>query len=425
MANKQQRFTTFMAQARQGSETLFDRPNFVSPHTARRTAQPAMFDVLQAKHEDVDVIMCNLMEHFRSVVLLFAAGDGLSFARMLQAIAADTPRYHGRTPFVIPILGITPHLEHHVAHAGWRNYRPYINMHGNLLNSWQMKQTDILVSQWNATRFELCKLLRGHAEFLIDLSQTPGAVDFSRPEEMQEAASQNIDFRWAFSFVYDFGFLWLDLMQSRRAKKLKKITLLMREFLPFGRTMEANKTNYGFMTVMFVYFNQLLHPLILDLYQQVQTLPTAARSSTPGTEVGLDWFAEQLNDFLKQDVTDHISRELVNKRIKDHDFLSRADDALMDYVHQGREHAIAKMKRMDADVAAIKAHLKNCIGSTWLQATRSNSVSKFGLDSRAVKRPWETIAKSMTTGSQGGDEHIYDYVAKHVHTYAPWHSWKP
>ena len=188
-------------------------------------------------------------------------------------------------------------------------------MHGNLLNSWQMKQTDILVSQWNATRFEMCKLLRAHAEFLIDLSRTPGAVDFSRPEEMQEAASQNIDFRWAFSFVYDFGFLWLDLMQSRRAKKLKKITLLMREFLPCGRTMEANKTNYGFMTVMFVYFNQLLHPLILDLYQQGQTLPTAARSSTPGTEVGLDWFAEQLNDFLKQDVTDHISRELVNKRI--------------------------------------------------------------------------------------------------------------
>ena len=288
-----------------------------------------------------------------------------------------------------------------------------------------MKQTDILVSQWNAARFEMCKLLRSHTEYLIELSRTPGAVDFSRPADMEEAASQNIDFHWTWSFVYDFGFMWLQLMQSRRASRLLKITLLMREFLPFGRTMEANKTNYGYMAVMFVYFNQVLHPLIQELYHDVQTLPTGARSSTGGNEVGLDWFAEELNLFLKQDVTDHISRELINKRIQDHDFLSRADNALMNYVHQGRQKATAQMKKMDTDVETIKAHLRNCIGSTWAQATRPNSDSKFGLDSRAVRRPWETVRKSMSTGSGGGEEHIYDYVSKHVHTYAPWHKWKP
>ena len=114
-----------------------------------------------------------------------------------------------------------------------------------------------------------------------------------------------------------------------------------------------------------------------------------------------------MNDFIKADVTDHISRDLVNQRISDHDFLARADDLLMSHVHGGRQNASAKMKKMDADVAIIKNHLKRCIGSTWQEATRDNTTSKFGLDSRAVRRPWETIVKSMITGSQGGDEHIY------------------
>ena len=412
-----------MQQARLG--TLFDRPNFVSQHFPRKTAMPAMFDVLQAKNSDMEIIMSKLCEEYHRVSLLCAGGDGLSFMRMLQAIAADVPRFHGRRPFVLPILGVAPHLEFHVVHAGHRNYRPYMNIFFGILNNWMMKQDDLLVSQWNAARFEMTKMLRAHTEFFDELSRTPGAPDLSRPSDWQEQAAENIDFQWAFSFVYDFAFLWLDIMQSRRAKRMGKLVTAMCEFLPFGRTMEANKTNYGFMTVMFVYFNQALHPLLQRLYHQVQTLPTGSRSEQPGSEVGLDWFAEQLNDFLKQDVTDHISRDLIDKRIQDHEFLSLADGVLMDYVHRDREHASAKLKKMDTDVATIKSHLRACIGRTWQEATRPNTDSKFGLDSRAVRRPWETIAKSMTTGSQGGEEHIFDYVAKHVRAYAPWHRWKP
>ena len=201
----------------------------------------------------------------------------------------------------------------------------------------------------------------------------------------------------------------------------------MQEFHPFGRTTAANKTNYGFMTILFVYFNQALHPDLQKLYHCVQTLPTGSRSAAPGSEVGLDWFPEELNKFLKADVTDHISRDLINKRILDHDFLSVADGALMDFVHENRAAAEAKLKKMDTDVAQIKVYLRQCIGRTWAEASRANSVSKFGLDSRAAqhKKPWDTIIKSMTTGSQGGDEHIYDYVSKHVKAYAPWHVWQP
>ena len=424
LSNKRLRFTRFLQAAADG--TLFDRPNFDSPFQARKTSQPAMFDLLQASADDVDQIYQKLMAHFSDVALLAAAGDGLSFMRSIQAIAADAPRFHGQKPFVLPILGLNPHLEFHVVHAGWRNFRHYINIFGRMLNNWQMSQTDILVSQWNACRFEMSKLVRAHSEYFLELLRTPGAPDISRPGDFASGAEQNIDFRWAFSFLSDFGFLWLDMMQARRSKKIQKTMLLMREFLPFGRTTDANKTNYGYMTILFVYLNQALHPDLQKLYGSVQTLPTGSRSAAPGSEVGLDWFPEELNLFLKSNVQDHISRELINKRILDHEFLSTADAGLMDFVHQHRALAVGKMKKMDTDVAQIKALLRQTIGSTWAQATRANMDSEFGLDVRATvyRKPWETILRSMTTGSQGGDEHIYDYVSKHVKTYAPWHVWK-
>ena len=424
VGNKKIRFTRFLRAAAAG--TLFDRPDFISPFTVRKTAQPAMFDVLQASADDVDQILEKLLDHFKNVALLCAAGDGLSFARTLQAIAADIRRFHDRGPLVLPILGLSPHLEFHVAHAGWRNYRPYLNLFGRLLDNWQMSQTDILVSQWNAVRFELMKMVRSHSEYFLELSRTPGAPDIARPQDFLSGAEQNIDLRWSFSFLNDFGYLWLDLMQSRRSKKLKHIVQLMCEFLPFGRTCEANKTNYGCMTIMFVYFNQALHPDIQKLYSSIQTLPTGSRSAAPGSEVGLDWFPEELNLFLKADVQDHISRELINKRIRDHEFLSTADAALMDFVHQHRASAVDKMKKMDTDVEQIKAFLRQSIGSTWAEASRANMDSKFGIDVRATvhRKPWETIVKSMSAGSQGGDEHIFDYVSKHVKNYAPWHVWR-
>ena len=133
LQQKQRRFSQFLRAA--GDAELFDRPDFVSPFCARRTAMPAMFDVLQASSEDVDVILTKLLSHYAGTALLGAAGDGLSFMRVLQAIAADQPRFHGATPFILPILGLSPHLEFHVVHAGWRNYRRYVHLLGAVLNN--------------------------------------------------------------------------------------------------------------------------------------------------------------------------------------------------------------------------------------------------------------------------------------------------
>ena len=79
LSNKRLRFTRFLQAAADG--TLFDRPNFDSPFQARKTSQPAMFDLLQASADDVDQIYQKLMAHFSDVALLAAAGDGLSFMR--------------------------------------------------------------------------------------------------------------------------------------------------------------------------------------------------------------------------------------------------------------------------------------------------------------------------------------------------------
>ena len=229
------------------------------------------------------------------------------------------------------------------------------------------------------------------------------------------------------SYLFDFGFLWLDFMWARRANKSTHIDLLLREFVPFGRTMAANKTNYGYMCIMQVYYGVALHPDIQAVYHALRTLPTG-RSGAPGVNTGLDWFVEDLNLGVKTDVTDHISEEQINRRISDHCFLAAADQELMEFVHENREAERARMKVMDADVDLIVGFLDTTVGKTWNQAIRrKQGGSKFGLDARSEKGklPWDTIMRSMTTGSGGGDEHVFDYAEKHVKVYAPWHSWQP
>ena len=96
-------------------------------------------------------------------------------------------------------------------------------------------------------------------------------------------------------------------------------------------------------------------------------------------------------------------------------------EGLMQLVHQGRALPEAKLKKFETDVEQIKKLLNERIGNTWEIASTKNQHSKLGLTTRKNKKslPWETMARSMTHGSGGGEEHMYDWASRTIKRLAP------
>lgn len=186
--------------------------------------------------------------------LVFVGGDGLSYSQMIHEIADNPDEWmlvgERSLPALIPCLGLEPHGGYHGLHMGWRNWRVLVVSIGERIGSAPMCIIDPPVSAYNMMRFEQYKLTRGVSEWLQLIAKTKGAPDLSFAEEWLDACVSNIDFEWVCRFLFDFGFWWLEFMHARRRNRSSKLDDLWKEFICMGRTMVANKTNYGFMAVM-------------------------------------------------------------------------------------------------------------------------------------------------------------------------------
>ena len=197
--------------------------------------------------------------------------------------------------------------------------------------------------------------------FYADLDQTL-RVNRSHVYDLEQKVRVNHDLSWIFYFLYDGGFFFLDFVRSRRSNQSHKLDLLWREFLPKARTMTANKVNYAFMAIMQVYYGSAMHPTVHALYHALRTLPTGSKTSMPGSNVGVDWFPEDLNLFIKSNVTDSISKALINSKISEYNFLSTVDRGLMSAIHSHRKDRYATLKQMDADVQVnVRAEILKCL----------------------------------------------------------------
>ena len=423
-ANRRRRFVRFVQAA--GAGTLFDLPNYVSTWKAHTKTQPAMFDRLQGSYADVEFELDAIRSRFTGggggsgdTCYLWLGGDGLSIDRMQHLIAQQSPKYLHSKPAVLPVLGLSPHGEYHVFHAGYRNYRGFVRVCATHLNNKQLVD-DPLVSEYNPARFGIEIVMRAASEYLFDLCKTAGAESIDATDAFLAACERNVDMAWLVHFLYDFAYLWWDFKQAVRSNESKHLDMLWAEFVPLGRTTSANKTHYGVMAVMQVYYACALHPQLLHIYHGMRTLYTGG---APGTNTGWDMLPERVNLALKEDVTCQITRDLIQRRLQNHDLLKMTDAGLDAIVYESRSAARAKMKQMDADVALLRGLFVAKVGATWAAATRRNTESDLGIDSR-LALPWEAVRKAHTTGPGGGEESVDQYVTRVVTRLAPWQLWR-
>lgn len=422
LLNKRKRFASFLRRTADG--TLFTRPNIVPEWVAHLHYAPPMFGVLQSSYDDVEAELNEMRSRNGHLKILFVGGDGLSILRINHLLRNHPDLYLESTPIVVPVQGEAPHGVYHVMHGGWRLYIRFIracvrapNVGG--VGGQQDKATkdDPSVKDFNTHIYLLWKLTRAAGEYLLVLSNTPGAIDFDQTSEFIEAAEENIDLAWLVHFLYDFAYLVLEFKQDVRGCESQHLDLLWTEYFATAHTGTANKIHYTTMAVMRVWWAQAMTPQLASLYHKIRSLPM---SNNKGVKVGWDTPIEWLNGAITAGVEKLVSESRIENFIERFPLLQHNYNVLRAEFFSRAEHH-SWMKSMETDVNHWKAFFIEKIGRNWQQATSRNTTSKLGI-TRGTP-PWEEV---RTTMHKHGRDSVAHYVAEHARNLTSnFYNWAP
>ena len=340
------------------------------------TVQPPMWDRGQNSEEDV---IFELAEIFKQAIaedpatkVLFAGGDGLTTDKLNYQLQTDADKWDADA-YLIPMLGEAPHGLWHFGHMNHRRFRPLLVKIAEKLNFTAFRWEPTIHKDMNTEEWLIMISTRAIAEWVIDFCKTQGAVPYSNSVAFFREIEHNLDTAWCVHFLYSFGFAYLQFKQSVRCNDSDTLDLLWMEFLWGGRDVEANKTKYGPMAIMRVYYSQLLEPGLRRIFKFVRCLPCDGGMCT-----GWDMPCEWLNDDVKSHVKGAtISRSRVEKFCERYNFWRVVLNGLKRLLYSERAARKQYMKDMDKDVKLIKEWLNEEIGSDWSVVTLGSCESQL------------------------------------------------
>jgi hypothetical protein len=409
------------------SGTLFDKPNFDSPYPPTHfTWHQPIKDRLQSSYADVEYEMDHIrrspQHKFSHAVNL--GGDGLSYMRLIHKLAQDPEKYLRRTPVVIPRLGEHPHGTYHVLHGDWRLWWPFLEAAAKQVNNRQIRP-DPTVSEFNEAEHFLRIVTRACAEYVVEISKT--GCHYHATSQFLTAADANLSFLIVCNFLYLFGFKFLQMRNAVRTNDSPLLDLIWAENLASARA--SNKHQYSVMSVVCVYWGAALVEPLASAFHNLRTIRYVH------SHVGWDMPIEMLNKLVKESVVANITHELIAKFIRRLNFTHIVHRALSAVVHAGRQHDEATLKDIDTDVGILKEWLRECIGTTYAEATSASEDNLLNLDltewgggrgrpgpaghgPRNVN-PWRKRALAMS-----GEHDYHKYVQDTVGRLCPWHIWQ-
>ena len=414
VANREKRWRDMLTAARDG--TLLSKHAFQSPYPPTHlTYHQPIWDRLQSSYEDVNFeidLIRNSQYHCHSGAVMLG-GDGLSYMRLVQRLAQDYRRYLWKPPVIIPQLGEHPHGTHHILNGHFRIWHPLIMRFATVVNNKQVKK-DPEVSAFNASEHFYFICIRACAEYVAEISAT--GSDFRSVPQFLRQAEVNLSFGYVCYFLFYAGFMYVQFRNAVRENRSSLLDLLWCENLATARA--ANKTNYSFMSVLRVYWGIALVAPLRAAYHAVRSLRLIH------THVGWDYFIEHLNLLIRQGVKANITRELIEKFIREVNFTSVVNRGLSAVIKWNQAVDKATAKQIDSDVLLIKEFLRKEIGTTWAAATAASDANQLGVDltdwggQRACRRgaPWKKI--------QGASQQYRAYVEDVLGRYCKWHRWQ-
>ena len=319
---------------------------------------------------------------------------------------------------ILPMLGEAPHALWHFGHMNHRRFRGFLTKLAEEINYTGFVWEPTIHKNFHTQEWFICICTRACAEWVLDLCKTQNAVPYSNTVAFFRDAGRNVDTAWVCYFLYMYGFPYLQFKQAVRTNDSDKLDLLWMEFLWGGREIEANKTKYGPMAIMRVYYSQLLEPALRRIFKFTRCLPCDGPVCT-----GWDMPCEWLNKEIKATVTGGtISQSRIAKFCERYNFWRVVLDGLKSLLYAARAERRQHMKDIDKDVQKIKDFLNEKISADYSEAVDPRSVSNI-VDNK-YKPPWET-EKDLAFGRFPDREKIVDYVKRTLERMAPWHKWAP
>ena len=398
--------------------TILDKPNFVSPYPRTRfDYHPPIPDRGQLSYDDVNFELDRIRndpKHKHSNII-FLGGDGLTYMRLIHRLQQDPQLFLNRTPIIIPQLGEHPHGTFHLMHGYWRVWWPLIQCMAAVVGNKQVVD-DPGVSAFNKHEFFLRILIRAFAEYVVEIAAT--GLSYNNVAAFMAAADQNLMFALVVHFLFEFGFLYLQMRNSVRSNDSATLDKVWREFLSTARTKDSNKTNYAPMSVIRVYWGKALVEPLQTVYHNLRTLRMIH------THVGWDMPIEMLNKLIRDNGC--ATFESIESFLKYINFTSLVSRGL-DEVFTNNKVQTEWYKDIDRTVAIIKEFLRTNIGTNFQQATRPSQDNTLGIDvapwwgTRTDKiddhLPWKVAAEQSKSNKA--------FVAEQLGKLCPWHKWQP
>lgn len=392
-----------------------------------RFNQP-IFNKLQSSYEDVEfeLDVFRQAEHHKDSLVIFAGGDGASIMRMEWSIARNADKYLRQTPILIPVRGDHPHGTHHINHACWRLWYPFLQPLLNAMD-YVYQQPDFGVKESKHFEFATNICMRAVAEFVDEVAHGAAPVGYDQPAQFMAIAERNIDAAYCVHFLYDYAFLYHQIRRSIRVGDHARIDLCWREALTTFHTREANKTQYSPMTIMHIYRSQALCDPLRELHNNMRCL---ALSSHPDSMVGWDMPIEKQNFCIRQDVHPP-NEENITNYVAGLSFTSKVSDGLRDvWRHNRAAYKPRETKEVSMDVDKIKLWLystpiheegRNCPlpCTLWEKFTTPSDRCQILQSGANHQTPWTKMHRCMFPTAPGA-EGYQDFIRRHLGTHVTW-----
>ena len=149
-------------------------------------------------------------------------------------------------------------------------------------------------------------------------------------------------------------------------------------------------------------------------------LRTLNLSGNKSHQVGWDMFPEHFNLLMHDGLNPPVSRPYVEEFAQNLNFTDLVCDKFKRALPMAERKPQHFMKKIDADVEAVKAFLRGEVGSNWYQATAQRTIpsSKF-LNHRATKTPHQHMMDNAF-GRGARPETYAECVRRHLDSKIPW-----
>lgn len=415
--HQRSRWSKFLEDATQ--KRIWEKEPFDSPYppTHFHYHEPIM-DRLQSSYDDVNYELNHMrrsrFHQYADCIML--GGDGLSYMRLIHRLSQDPRLFLESKPVIIPRMGEAPHGKFHLMHGDWRIWAPLILKMAEVVGNKQVKRDPTMVD-FNTHEHFLRILTQAFAEYVVEISAT--GTDFRLVSRFISDANNNISFAYVVYFLYLFAFKYLAFRNAVRRNDSKTLDKLWRENLSSARTALANKVNYRQMSIILVYWGNLLVEPLQTVYHNTRTLRWVH------SHVGWDMPIEKLNMWLKEAVVAHVTVDLIKKFIRRLNFAHVVVRSLQQLASPKRKEPAAKLKAIENDVELIKQYLKSHLGTNYAQATAPSTDNLLnvdrsewgGLRNVVQNSPWMQMSRSMND--------YRDFVKDEVTKLCGWHHWLP